>query len=142
MSVPTTELSSLMPSVALIFHVIEAVDAGNTFGSICLDCTRRAAVFVEFLEAHARKVYAQELEPDRAAVVALAARIENGDVADGTAVRELVRNKWKGLTSHGEVMRALEVLQDAGWCRVEQQSTGSRGGRPSTVVHLHSDLLP
>ena len=131
---------SLMPSLALIFHVIEAVDAGNTFGSICLDCTRRAAVFVEFLEAHARKIYAHELEPNRPSVAALAAHIENGDIEDGTPVRDLERNRWSGLTTRGALNRALTELEAAGWCRVEQSIPGRAGGRPSTLVRLHPDL--
>ena len=133
---------SLMPSLALIFHVIERLDAGESLGSICLDCTRRAAAVVEFLEAHARKIYAAELEPDRRAVVALARRFQNGDVEDGITVRDLARNKWKGLTSQGDIWRALQQLEAAGWCRLEEQSaSSSRGGRPSTIVRLHPELL-
>ena len=62
---------SLMPSLALLFHLVDVVDPSGTFGTkvldrsgpiptdkfppVALDAARLAAAWCEFLEAHARK---------------------------------------------------------------------------------------
>ena len=127
---------SLMPSLALIFHLAGVVD-GGTPGPVSLAAAKMAVAWCEFLEAHARKVYAPELMPGASAAHALAKKIKLGAVVDGTPVRDLYRNGWSGLSSSDAVWSALKELERLGWLRVVTLSTR---GAPSHVVALHPEL--
>ena len=47
---------SLMPSIALIDHLINSV-SGQCAGTVTVESARRAAAWCDFLEAHARRIY-------------------------------------------------------------------------------------
>ena len=61
---------SLLPSLALIFHLTDVV-AGGQSGPVSLDATQLAAAWCEYLEKHALKIYAAELNHDLAAAHAI-----------------------------------------------------------------------
>jgi hypothetical protein len=132
---------SLMPSLALLFHLIEL---GRTNGSkappagVPLEAARLAAAWCDFLEPHACKVLAGAIRTDLAAAHALAAKIRAGAVPDGMTVRDLARREWAGLSREGAVIEALAVLERAHWVRLVRLETG---GRPSDVVRLNPNLV-
>ena len=144
---------SLMPSLALLFHLVDcaAVDkAFDTFDTgiadrshsvfsrgVPLEAARLAAAWCEFLEQHARKVYADELYPGVEAAHSLAAKIAQGVVTDGQSVRDVYNHHWSGLATSSQVSGALETLIASGWVRVEAVNTG---GRPTELLRLHPDL--
>ncbi len=123
---------SLMPSLALIFHLVEMVHGGAQ-GPVSLQATQFAAAWCEFLEQHAKKIYAAELNREVAAAHAIAERIARGDIEDGTPVRDIYRPQWSGLTSLDVVLAGLRVLEDHDWIRFEEAETE---GRPSAKVYL------
>jgi putative DNA primase/helicase len=145
---------SLMPSLALLFHLVNIADPSATFETgvdwrsgeisiedippVSLEAAKLAAAWCDFLEGHARKVYASELAPGVDAAHALATKIKAGDVKDGVTVRSVYERHWSGLATNRQVMAAMDVLASAGWVRLERLDTG---GRPSEVFHLHPDLL-
>jgi hypothetical protein len=132
---------SLMPGLALLFHLFAVADlpdgASVPTGGVPIDAARLAASWCDFLEEHARKVYAVELYPGRAGAHALAQKIAEGAVRDGQPVRDLYRPQWAGLRTPEDVVAALGVLAVASWARVETVETR---GRPSERVRLHPDL--
>lgn len=127
---------SLMPSLALLFHLVTAVDTHMT-GPVSEDATRLAAAWCEYLELHARKVYHAELAGDVAAAHMLAAKIAAGLVVDKQPVRDIYLANWRGLDTADQVYAALAFLATHSWVRVETITTG---GRPSKIVRLHPDL--
>ncbi|MCP3963420.1 MAG: DUF3987 domain-containing protein [bacterium] len=128
---------SLMPSLALIFHLIEVVDAGQS-GPVSLTAAQRAADWCDFLEQHARKIYASELQADLAGAHALGGKIRKRAVFDGMTVRDVYRHEWAGLKT-GEVVRAAaRVLEDHGWLQVTVEKTG---GRSSQVLRINPAAL-
>ncbi len=127
---------SLMPSLALLFHLIDWAAAGEG-GPVSLAAAKLAAAWCEYLEAHASKVYSAELTPGVDAAHALASKIKAHDIADGVTVRDIYRRHWKGLSAPNTVKAALDVLEAAGWVRVEDAATE---GRPSEIVRLHPEL--
>jgi Protein of unknown function (DUF3987) len=138
---------SLMPSLALIFHLVDALmptdtaDAdGQGYARVSLVCAQRAAAWCEFLEAHARKVYAGVLHKDRQAAHALAEKIQGGAIVDGQTVRDIYRNAWALLRTPEDVQSGLLLLERHGWVRVSEQSRSPRGGRPTEVLRLHPDF--
>jgi hypothetical protein len=128
---------SLMPSLALLFHLIDVADRAPP-GPVSLAAAQLAASWCDYLEAHAKKVYAAELYPGMEGAYLLAKKIEQGVITDGDKVRDIYAlHHWSGLDTPGQVNAALEKLQEAGWVRVEEVETG---GRPTQVLRVHPDL--
>lgn len=129
---------SLLPALALTFHLIEIV-GGGAAGPVCFEATQLAAAWVEFLERHARKVYSDELDLGAGAAAALADRIEKGQIPDHSSTRDLYRHGWTGLTDPERVRAGLTVLVGVGWVRIVDV-VDPAGGRPSEVIRLHPEL--
>src|SRR5215211_8593118 len=128
---------SLMPSLALIFHLIEHVDGTAEGAAVGLGPTLQAAAWCEYLETHASRLYASAQNPAMEAARALLERIRKGEVSDGDSSRSVYRRHWAKLSAPEEVNSACSVLEDFGWLRVETIKTG---GRATTKVHLHPNL--
>jgi hypothetical protein len=128
---------SLMPSLALIFHLIEYVDGAGEGGAVGLRCALQAAAWCEYLESHARRPYASAENPAMEGARALLDRIHNGDVSDGDSTRSVYRKHWAKLSAPEEVSGACTVLEEFGWLRVEVAKTS---GRSTTRLRLHPTL--
>jgi hypothetical protein len=127
---------SLMPSLALLFHLVDVVD-GKASGPVSLEAAQLAAAWCDFLEAHALKLYAPEISAHIKAARDLAMKIDEGEIKDGATVRDIYKADWEGLSDRDVVMAGLEVLAEHNWVRIETVSTG---GRPSLKIRLHPDL--
>ncbi len=127
---------SLMPSLALIFHLVGIAD-GTASGPVSLEAAQLAAAWCEYLEAHALKLYAPEVSSHIKAAQELKAKIEDGAVKDGSTIRDIYNTGWAGLTDRATVLSGLEVLAECNWVRIDEQVTG---GRPSQTVRLHPEL--
>lgn len=127
---------SLMPSLALIFHLVGVAD-GTAFGPVSLEAAQLAAAWCEYLEAHALKLYAPEVSSHIKAAQELKAKIEDGAIKDGGTIRDIYNAGWAGLTDRATVLSGLEVLTACNWLRIDEQVTG---GRPSQTVRLHPEL--
>lgn len=55
---------SLMPSLALIDHIIKVADLKKAQGGVSLESAQKAAAWCDFLEAHARRIYGMALNED------------------------------------------------------------------------------
>ncbi len=130
---------SLMPSLALIFHLAEIVTSVSFVSApaVGLESAKRAAAWCEFLEAHARKIYAAEMNAGMSAAHALADKIRAGAVEDVGSVRDLYRPQWSGLKTPEAVWSGLMELQKFGWLRVEERETG---GRTTDVVVFNPEI--
>ena len=111
---------SLVPSLALLIHL---ADVGH--GPVGIKSLARACDWAEFLEAHARRVYAPALSPEMEAARNLDKRIANGDVSEKFTAREVYRNGWRGLNPEA-TETAISVLQDFDRIRQETEKTGGR----------------
>ena len=127
---------SLMPSLALLFHLIDSV-AENTRAPVSIGAARLAAAWCEYLELHARKVYFAELSGGAPAAQRIADRISKGDVFDGMTVRNLNRAQWSGLSKPEVIREGLDLLEELDWVRIVSMETN---GRSSTVIRLHPEL--
>src|SRR5215218_2884528 len=126
---------SLMPSLALLFELIDAEDLP---GSVGKTAALRAVAWCEYLETHASRLYASAEKPAMEGARALLERIRKGDVKDGSSARDIYRGRhWSKLSTPEEVNAAVAVLEDYGWLRVEKVETG---GRPTTRIRLHPTL--
>ena len=128
---------SLMPSLALLFHLMDFADGTAEAGAVGLKAALRAAAWCEYLRTHAERLYSSAQNPAMEAAQALLERIRKGEVKDGSTVREIYRRQWAKLSSPETVYKAAEVLEEFGWLRVELTKTG---GRSTMKVHLHPTL--
>jgi hypothetical protein len=125
---------SLMPSLALILHLADGVDAG--VGGAVSGVAERAAAWCQYLEAHARRLYATVTDRVRVAATLLASRMAGGRLASPFTAREVYRNDWTGLTEPRVVGEALECLRELGWIRPEAV-VARDGGRPTVWFHIN-----
>jgi hypothetical protein len=134
--VPEAHLSkfrSLVPSLALIIHLTEVID-----GPVAILALERAIAWVEYLESHARRIYAPAISPDMAAARALAKRIKVGTVGPAFALRDVYNMGWSGLSTRDEVAAAVTVLVDYDWlCGFEEQTPG----RTRTIFRINPAVL-
>ena len=126
---------SLMPSLSLVLHLCEG---GQASERVSLQCARRAAVWCEVLEEHARKVFAPELDGGLSAAHALASKIRKGAICDGDSVRDVYRHGWSHLRKPEQVTGGFAALEDCGWIALEMVRSSEQGGRPpSEAVRIN-----
>ena len=130
---------SLMPSLALLFHLVDIAAGKAATETVSLDSTQRAAAWCDYLESHARRVYSCIVTPQLRAARELAEKINQRKVgADGFfSCREVYLKGWSGLDSPEAVKQAAEVLQDARWVRDVSTQSGPFGGRPSNRYEVN-----
>ena len=113
---------SLFPKLALILHLV----AGHV-GPICKGAALRARYWIDYLEAHARRIYHTATNRVMQSAVALANKIKAGRLADGFTRTDVLLKDWAGLRSADEVHSAITVLRDGNWLTIiEDRSTGGR----------------
>jgi Protein of unknown function (DUF3987) len=90
---------SLMPSLALLFAAVDYVDGKAQPGAVGAESALRAWAWCEYLETHARRLYAAAEDPDLERARALLKRIRSGEVKDGATERSIYRHAWSRLTT-------------------------------------------
>jgi putative DNA primase/helicase len=120
---------SLVPSLALVLHLTE-VDGGPV-EKLALE---RAIAWAEYLESHARRIYAPAISPDMDAARALLVHVRKGDLGAEFALRDIYNRGWSGLGTRDEAAAAVAVLEDYGWMRAFTEETE---GRPRTVYRIN-----
>jgi len=109
---------SLMPSLALIFYLIEVAD-GASGDTVPLRSAEKAAAWCDYLETHQRRFYGLVTNIDQQAAVKLSEQIQAGRLSDGFTVRDVYRQNWHLLNNKEMVQSACDELVDAGWLRAE-----------------------
>jgi hypothetical protein len=127
---------SLVPSLALLIHLAEGAFAGFA-GPIREDSVTRAIAWAEYLEPHARRIYAPAISPEMDAARALADKIKAGEIGARFALRDVYNKGWSGLATRDDVAAAVSVLADHDWLREQQEQTS---GRSRTFYELNPTL--
>ncbi len=109
---------SLMPSLALVFHLIDIAD-GKMKNKISFDNTLQAIAWCEYLEKHARRIYGMVSDLSKQAAMKLAEKITAGALSEVFSSRDVYRNQWTSLDDKTVVKKACDELIDAGWLRIE-----------------------
>ncbi len=130
---------SLMPTLALLFHLLDIV-GGNAKGNVSLESTKRAAAWCSFLEQHARRVYGLALMSDIRKAKTILGKIRRGQLKAEFTARDIYRKCWAGLSQSSEVTEPLQVLVDYGWLMPIAGGTTEQGGRSSVTYLVHPTL--
>ena len=93
----------------------------------------------EYLQGHARRLYASATDPARVAAALLATQLAHGRLPSPFTARDVYRNEWTGLTEPRVVQGALEGLAELGWIRAEAVRARD-GGRPTVRFRLNPRL--
>lgn len=122
---------SLMPKLALIFHMAEE-GVAEEVSSITPE---RAVAYCTYLEAHARRIYASVISRSLRLAANLGERLRAGNLGTSFKVADAYLQGWAGLDTPENIRRALTVLVDAGWLRPIRAGL-NRNGRPGNQ-HYH-----
>jgi hypothetical protein len=112
---------SLLPSLALVFHLIEVADR-TASGSVSLHSLQQAAQWCDYLESHARRIYGLVSNSALQAATRLAAKIKNGSLRDRFTARDVYRKQWGLLEDKDAAQAAINELVAAGWLRQDVQA--------------------
>ncbi|WP_217590149.1 DUF3987 domain-containing protein [Burkholderia sp. GbtcB21] len=116
---------SLVPSLALIFHLAEGRSGPVGKEALCL-----AIGWSSFLRRHAERIYHYSIRSDAHAARALGEAIKAGKLEDGFTLRDVSRKCWTGLTTPSLCRQAIEILADHHWLVVERiESNGKQTER-------------
>ena len=129
---------SLMPSLALIFHLIGIAD-GQQSGGISVDSIRSAWVWVLYLEQHARRIYGMANSIAKQAAIKLGNKILDGELQSTFSVRDVYRKEWTLLENREIVQKACDELVDADWLAIGHPSQAL--GRPKSPVYMINPKL-
>ena len=108
---------------------------------VSLTHTQQAAAWCEYLESHARRIYAMIISPERQAAAEQGRHLAEGWKQDEGifTVRDVYRNQWTGLDTPDRVRAALDILCDASWVR-PMEIGEHRTGRPSEIYASNPHL--
>jgi hypothetical protein len=119
----------LVPRIALIMHLA----SGGT-GSVSVDAIIVAIRWADYLEAHARRVYAAaEAAPVDTAKL-IWKLIESKKIECGFTARDIYTQGWSQLKDKAEVERGLGALVHAHWLAMRPEETG---GRPTVRYYIN-----
>jgi putative DNA primase/helicase len=123
---------SLMPTLALLFSL-----ADGRLESVSLHHAQLASDWCDYLEAHARRIYASQTSPEKSAAIALGKKLAKGwGRAEGFfTLRDVYSKHWSGLSNPEEARPAVRVLEDYGWIRKETCTPAT--GRPTELYAIN-----
>jgi hypothetical protein len=132
---------SLMPSLALIFHLVNVAD-GTAAGNVPEEAALMALAWCDYLESHAWRIYGAGTSPDPETAREIVKRIDKGDIRDRDTIRDVSRHHWSKLSTPDEVKTGLNVLIDYDWLIVEPVKSGRDDGRgrPSETIRLNPNI--
>ncbi|WP_460673710.1 YfjI family protein [Larkinella ripae] len=140
-----TKYRSLVPSLALIFHVANC-EANPNNGSgkkrlVSKEAISQALLWCDYLQTHARRIYGLLETVDVVAGKELLRHLKKGDLETGFKVREVTKKGWSNLNTADLVDSAVSELIELGWL-LEVKPQPSQGGRPEASHYLiHPKIL-
>jgi|CXWL01.1.fsa_nt_gi hypothetical protein len=128
---------SLMPSLALQFHLLNLADAPSANTSqVTKACAVQAAAWCEYLETHARRIYGLITNATAQAAAQLAKKLKQGKLPQLFTVRDVYRKEWSLLGNEAAARNACEELVSLGWLR-EQVTPPAQGQKSKTEYLLN-----
>ena len=124
---------SLVPCLALIFHLINVVD-GKTGAKVNYDAVLGAIAWCGYLENHARRIYGMMRNTSFEATKKLANKIQNNELPSPFSLRDIYRKEWSLLDDKELARKACNELVDANWLRMEMQA--GEIGRPKLPIYF------
>jgi hypothetical protein len=125
---------SLMPSLALISHLLDAVSGRTTEQAVTLKSAKLAVGWCDFLFEHAKRIYGLAISAEADLARVIIRHIRRGELQNPFTARDIYSHHWSGLTNAKDVAEPLALLEDFGWIRSYSLPTG---GRPTTQYFIN-----
>jgi hypothetical protein len=140
-----TKYRSLMPSLALVFHVVNCIDnpqpaSGTGKQFVTADATRMAVRWCDYLKSHARRIYGLLDTATIESAKELLQHLKAGDLKDGFKVRDVYRKQWANLKSTEQAEATVSELVNRHYLE-EVQPPPTKGGRPEAPHYLISPKI-
>lgn len=136
-----TKYRSLMPSLALIFHCIELAD-GQKQDAISEKNARLAIAWCDYLETHARRIYAMSVRSEHDAAISLSNKIREGQLPKKFTPKKVYDKNWHLLSNRQEVESACEILIENNWLKMDTDKPSNSGvGRPRSPEYIINPVL-
>ncbi|MBO0939956.1 DUF3987 domain-containing protein [Fibrella sp. HMF5335] len=137
-----TKYRSLMPSLALIFHVVNCADSDSEPKGVSVEAAAMAVRWCDYLMSHARRIYGLLDTVSIEGATRILTEIRRGKLSDGFKVRDIVRMGWSHLKTTEQVETAIGELI-ARYCLRESTSDAPGTGRPESPTYaIHPSFLP
>ncbi len=120
---------SLMPSLALIFHLIDMA-GGKPAGAVSEQAAKLSVKWCEYLESHARRIYTMTESPEYEAAIKLSEKIKAGKLPNPFTIKKVYDKGWHGLKDKAEVQAACDVLIDENWLMISRKPKETSGRPP------------
>lgn len=126
-----TKYASMVPSIALLLHL-----ASGKRGPVSGVAAATAIRWTEYLESHARRLYAVATSPQRQHAARLLGRLLTWPADSPIRTASIVKRCWSGLSTKEVVDETLSLLAETGWVQSVKAETG---GRPTVNWLVHPD---
>jgi putative DNA primase/helicase len=137
-----SKFPKLLPTLALNCAVADGVTPDERIG---LAYAQLGAHWCDVLETHANRVYSCVVSGEMQAAADLSEKIKARKIGENGTFhrRDVYKNSWSGLDDPIKVLKALEILQDAGWVRQAPPKSGTRpvGGRPPELWIVNPRII-
>lgn len=125
---------SLVPALALIYHLCEAGDdtQSKEVGIVALEKAIRLA---DFLHSHAKFIFISlKTVLSNGPAMRIGRKIASGEITEGMTINLILRRAWSGLTERDVVLSALEHLEELNWVKL------FKSNRRSIIIRLNPSL--
>ncbi|MDB5478892.1 MAG: hypothetical protein JWM96_1387, partial [Alphaproteobacteria bacterium] len=127
---------SLMPSLALIFHLLDCV-SNKQSNDVSLANAQKAAAWCSYLQAHAERIYQIAMLSEFDTAREILKKIQSEDLGEEFTARDIYINHWSKLCEPKDVKNSLEILVEYGYLR---PITINGGHRPKIVYVVCGSL--
>lgn len=127
----------LIPALALVFAHIDTPYSNQVVGVTEL---ARALDWCEYLRSHAERIYQSATIPETTSAKVILKKIKAKSLVDGFTPREIAQKNWTGLNEVEAVRKALGLLVDYDYLRVERLAPTSVGGRTSERYFINPNI--
>ena len=134
-----TKYRSLMPSLALIYQVVNDVAAQRSSTRVGREAAETAIRWCDYLETHAHRLYGAQIAPEVDGARSILRHIRAGDVRDGDTMRKVYLKHWRNADTPDKAHDAMRVLEEYGWARMEK--VPSQGGAPAYIIRINPQIL-
>lgn len=133
-----SKFGKLIGGLILIFHVIDNIETGLANHHAKAHVVEIALKWADLFKAHARKVYDVDHSFESLSGFALAKKIAEGRVRDGSSLRSIYINEWANLRDYSEVERGARFLEKHNWLKIREQKPVT--GRSSLILSFRPGL--
>ncbi len=127
---------SLMPSLALIFHLLDCV-SNRQSDEVNLKNAQLAAAWCGYLQAHAKRIYQIATLSEFDVAREILKKIKSKELGAEFTARDIYRKHWSKLSKPKDVQNGLEVLTEYGYL---SPVISNNFGSPKIVYLVHEVL--